>query len=121
MIAFLISPLGKLLGVALLVASLAGACAMWLHAHDSLIVAQRQAAADKAIAAATIEDQARMIAALQAQATKDAELVRQTDALRSKTHSVPTTSACLGSPAVRALIDGLRNPPSGPSAPLKGP
>ena len=107
MIAFLLSPLGKIAGIAALVATLLGAGAIALHVHDNGVRAEMQAQADKAIAAAQEAAQAHEIAALQEQAAHDQARVAASEALRNKTHAAPPSAACIGSAPVRALHDGL--------------
>lgn len=114
MIAFLMSPLGKLAGIAMLAVSLLGAGAVWLHTHDNSVRAEMQASADKAIADAQAVAHAHEIAALQAQAVHDQTRVAASGALRRQTHSVPSSTACVGSAAVRALHDGLLQSPNSP-------
>lgn len=117
MIAFLLSPLGKVAAVAALVVALLGAGALWLHAHDNGVRAAMQAEADKAIAAAQEAAQAHEIAALQAQAAHDQARVAASEALRNKTHAAPPSAACVGSAPIRALHDGLL--PSGSPRPAR--
>lgn len=114
MIAFLAGPLGKLAGYAAIAAGVLVALLVWLHNHDNAVRAAMQASADKAIAAQAVVDHQHEVDALSAYAADAAARARASSDLRSKTHAVPSTSACANSPAVRALTDGLRNRANGP-------
>ena len=99
MIALLMGPLGKLVGIAALCFTLAAAAAVALHAHDAHVLAAAQAA-----------NRAHEIAALEAQSSDHQKQLAQLNLLKGKTHAAAPSSACAHSPAVGALLDGLRHP-----------
>ena len=108
MFAFLATPLAKIGGIALLLFGILSFAGLWLHNHDNAVRAEMQASADKAIAAAQEVARAHERAALEAQARDDAVRAASSMELWKRTHAVGTTKACVNSPAVRALLDGLR-------------
>lgn len=108
MLAFLTSPLSKIIAVLVLLSGLAYAGSVVVHNHDNAVRAVMQASADKTIAAAQEVAHAHEVAALQAQASDDAARAAASQDLWKKTHAYGTTQTCLNSPAVRALLDGLR-------------
>jgi hypothetical protein len=113
MMALLLGPLGKFAAIGAVVAGLLLAGALWLHRHDDAVRAAMQASADKAIAAQQAVDHQHEVDALAAVAADAATRANISSALRSKIHALPSTSACAGSPAVGALLDGLRVHPNG--------
>lgn len=99
MLAFL-TPIGlKLIAGALLVLALVGTGAYLLHAHDARVLAAAQAAS-----------RAHEIAALEAQSSDHAKQLATLNTLKQRTHAAPSGAACASSPAVRALLDGVRHP-----------
>jgi hypothetical protein len=68
-----------------------------------------QASADKVIATAQAADAAHEVAALSAQAIDNAASISRLQSIREKTHAAPVTTGCASSPAVSALLDGLRD------------
>jgi hypothetical protein len=93
--------------------------AFWLHSHDNAVRAAMQADANKAIAAAQAADAEHekvAVAAVASDATKRAVIYTT---IKETTHAAPVTSACANSPAVSALLDGLRHS-NGSGAPAPG-
>ena len=99
MIAFLMGPLGKLAGIAMLALALLAGVTWAVHEHDA-----------KVLAAARAENRAHEIAALEAQSSDHAKQLALLNSLKRKTHAAPPSNACASSPAVRALLDGVRHP-----------
>ena len=96
----ILSPLLLKIGGALLLAVAVFTAGAWaLHEHDAHVIAAAQAA-----------DRAHEIAALEAQSSDHQKQLAQLNSLKRKTHSAPTGNGCASSPAVRALLDGVRNP-----------
>lgn len=109
MIAFLVSPLGRWAVVAAVLAALSGWA--WLER------AGRQAANARAVAAeAQAEAQARAVAALETQAAEAAAQAARIEPIRRVIHAAPKTNACADSPAIRAVLDGLRQSAGGDRA-----
>src|SRR4051794_26285662 len=108
MFALLAGPVGKILGVVALIAALAVAGGIVVRSHDNKVRAAMQASADRAIAEAQEQARAHEVAALQAQAKDDAARAASSQDLWKKTHVYASSQACVKSPAVRALLDGLR-------------
>jgi hypothetical protein len=113
-LAFLTGPLGKFAMIGAGVVGLLLAGALWLHSHDNAVRAAMQASADKAIAAQQTVDHQHEVDALAAVAADAAARARASSDLRSKIHALPPTASCATSPAVRSLLDGLRNHSNGP-------
>ena len=100
MLALLTSGLGaKLIGAVALCLAIFTAGAWALHEHDAHVIAAAQAA-----------NRAHEIAALEAQSSDHQKQLAQLNSLKRKTHSAPTGNGCASSPAVRALLDGVRHP-----------
>ena len=107
--AFIRSPLGRLAVLAGVVALLVG----WA----SLERMGRHAANARADAAeAQAEAQARAVAALEAQAAEAAAQAARIEPIRRVIHAAPKTNACADSPAIRAVLDGLRQGAGGDRA-----
>lgn len=113
LLSLLTGPLGKLVGYAGIALAVVVAGALWLHSHDNSVRAALQAKADVAIAAQVQQDHDHEVAALQQAAADAQERIRALSALKARTHSVPSSSACVQSPPVRALIGGLRQHSNG--------
>jgi hypothetical protein len=108
-IAFLLSPIGRWAAVAGVLAMLSGWA--WLER------AGRQAANARAEAAeAQAESKARAITALEAQAAEAAAQVARIEPIRRVIYAAPKTTACVDSPAIRAVLDGLRQGAGGDRA-----
>jgi type VI protein secretion system component VasK len=108
-IAFLVSPLGRWAVVAAVLAALSGWA--WLER------AGRHAANVRAEAAeAQAEAAARAITALEAQAADAAAQAARIEPIRRVIHAAPKTNACADSPAIRAVLDGLRQGAGGDRA-----
>ncbi len=116
MLGLLVGPVGKILGIGALIVALFVAGGILVHAHDNKVRAVMQASADRAIAEAQEQARAHEVAALQAQAKDDAARAASSQDLWKKTHVYASSQACIKSPAVRALLDGLRSPANGPRA-----
>jgi len=107
--AVIASPLARRLAmfaaIALVLASLVG----WLR----LEMAWRHAAEERAAAAeAAVAARDRSIAALE-EAMAEAERRRsRLEPIRRAVNAAPVTSHCVASPAIRALLDGLRAAPN---------
>jgi acyl-CoA synthetase (AMP-forming)/AMP-acid ligase II len=97
-IAFFMTPLGKLAGIAMLAVALLGAGAVWLHTHDNSVRAEMQAQADKAIAAAQAVDAEHEKAAVAAVASDAQKRAVVFTSIKDQTHAAPTSSACAASP-----------------------
>jgi hypothetical protein len=108
-IAALTSPLLRWAAVAVLAGGLFG----WARIERA--GRQHQAArADAAEAALAGRDRA--IAALEARAGDLAQQAAQRTTIARTIHAAPRTNACADSPAVRSLLDGLRQPAAGDGA-----
>ena len=109
MLSFLTSTGGKILGGLLLAVMLGGGLTVAITRHDEAVLAKAQVSEDKAIAAAQAAATAHEIAALQAQQVALTSAAQAEATLKEKTHAAPLTQACVSSPAVRALLNGLRS------------
>ena len=100
-LAFLRSPLGRLAALAGVVALLVG----WA----SLERLGRQAALARAEAAeAEVEARGRAITALEQAAAEAAARQAKFQPIRRAVNNAPATNSCADSPAMRAVLDGLR-------------
>ncbi|MGI4796801.1 MAG: hypothetical protein ACRYG8_22665 [Janthinobacterium lividum] len=79
------------------------------HYHTEAAAAREQAAAANAEVATVRADAARNEAAIQAVAAAAAARVTVDQLIKETIHAAPTSSDCSRSPAVRALLLGLRN------------
>ena len=98
---------GGMIAMAVVAALIAGG--LWLHHHDNSVRAAMQARADKAIAAQQAVDAEHEKAAIAAVASDAQKRAVVFTSIKDQTHAAPATSACATSPAVRALLNGLRN------------
>lgn len=100
-LAFLRSRLGRLAVLAGVVALLIG----WAYLERL----GRQAATARAeVAEAEVESRGRAIAALEQAAAEAAARRAKFEPIRRAVNNAPVTNACVGSPAMRAALDGLR-------------
>lgn len=116
MLDFITSTGGKLIGGLLLAFLLSGGLMWAIHRHDVGVLASAQVSSDRAIAAANAANARLTTAALEAQATTIRAQSANSASIREKTHAAPVTTACVTSPAVRALIGGLQHNSNGASA-----
>ena len=110
---FVVTPLGRRMAmcaaVGLVLISLIG----WAKIER----AGRQAATARAEAAeAHAEAHARAVMALEAAAAESAAQAARIEPIRKVIHAAPRTNACVDSPAIRAVIDGLRQGAGGGGA-----
>ena|ERR1700722_3513550 len=99
---------GKLmLGMGLALALGAGAMAL-LHAHDNMVLAKAQVSQDRAIAAAVATANAKAQTALETAVAEATARTAQHDTIESKINAQPQTSACVNSPAIKSMLDGVR-------------
>lgn len=111
--ALLLGPLGKIAEYVLIVAAVCVAWFIWLGRHDAALEKAWQDAQEIAVAKAVAEETQRASAAL-SDAVQQAEARARADApIRREIVRVPVTMACVDSPAIRALSDGLRKPDAG--------
>ena len=100
--------IGKYIGIGMIAVALAGALAWAVHSYDSGIRAEVQASAQAQEIAVIRADQKRAEFALDLVTREKEELRSKFDELHSKINEMPRTTACVGSPAIRAALDGLR-------------
>lgn len=113
MLSFFTSLGGKILGGLLLTVVLGGGLTVAVRSHDKAVLAVAQVSQDKAIQAAQAVAATHELKALQDQETALRSAAATSAALKVETHAAPRTVACAASPAVRALLGGLRA--SGPN------
>jgi hypothetical protein len=113
---------------ALVLLAIAGAAALggklWLdrlNAENALLVQQlqqaRQTAADNAAVVKKLQDDQKLAYRVLADLAGDlGRLSDTTDKVTKEIIRAPTTMVCADSPAIRAVLDGLR-PPAGAAAP----
>ncbi len=109
MIAFLLSPLGRWAAMAAVLAALSGWA--WLERAGRHAATARADAAEAQAAA-----KARAISALETQAAEAAAQAARIEPIRRVIHAAPKTNACADSPAIRAVLDGLRQGTGGDRA-----
>lgn len=107
---------GKYLGYAALAGCIVTGSAWLLHEHDLGVRAQQQVAIDKADAEAVAQDHAREVAALEATAAEAQRRASILEQLKVQIHAAPSSNACIASPAIRILLDGLRSTGNGAGA-----
>ncbi len=108
MLNFLTGIGGKVLMALSLVGMLSAGLAVALKDHDKAVLAIAQVSQDKAIASAQAAAVAHEFQAIQDQQAQFLNQEAADAALKVKTHAAPTTNVCLSSPAVNALLSGLR-------------
>lgn len=107
---------GQYLGYAALAGCVAAGGAWLLHEHDLGVKAQQQVAIDTANAAALAQDHVREVAALEATAAEAQRRASILEQLKVQIHALPPTTACVASPVIRLMLDGLRRTGSGSGA-----
>jgi hypothetical protein len=108
MLALLTSAAGRYIGYAALAVSLAGGAAWILHTHDARVRAEQQIAIDAVTAGEVAWQHAATVAALEQTAADAQARATALEQIRTAIHAAPITTSCAGSPAIRALLDGLR-------------
>jgi hypothetical protein len=117
MLALLAGPLGRLLGILALVASLAGGVAYVRHEVRRADLAEAAVASRDAAMKAADEAHGRQVAALEQAASDAAARAARSANIKASIHDAPSSAACAAAPAVRAVLDGLRDRPTGGYAP----
>ena len=116
------SALSKLVIVGSLLLSLIEALGVLVHEHDNRVRAEVQASLQVQQLKDLKADDARHVKALQQNAADVASIAAASMNIRSKIDAAPKTTACIRSPSVTAVLDGLRQPASGSrAAPARGP
>ena len=110
---------GGMIAMGVIAALIAGG--LWLHHHDNAVRAAMQTSADKAIAAQQAVDAEHEKVAIAAVASDAQKRAVVFTSIKDKTHAAPVTSACANSPAVAALLNGLRNANSAGTKATGGP
>lgn len=108
---------GPAFGVALAAVAIAGAWSWLRLVHDPAV---REALRAEIAAQTAAELAAHQRAALDALAALEADIARRTAAqtqVRERIVRVPVATACAGSPAIGAALDGLRHAPGRAGAP----
>lgn len=116
MIAALMKLAGGYVGYAALAVSLAGGAAWMLHTHDQRVLAEAQTAIDAATSTELARQHAATLAALEQSAAEAQARAATFEQIKAAIHAQPITKVCAASPAVRAVIDGLRQSAGGPHA-----
>jgi hypothetical protein len=105
---FIAGPLGKVAGIAALLAGLIAGGVWVVREHDARVLAEALAAEQAVQIAAIQADHVREVAALQAAAADAQAHAARTIAIRSSIDATPHTMGCANSPAIGAAVDGLR-------------
>lgn len=110
------TPVVPALALCGVMASLAVGGGLWFREHDAKVIAE--VAAQQAVVAAQAQhdqDQ-RTIAGLTVAARKAVAVAAATTKLKEAINEAPSTSICATSPAITALVRGLRGSPGGGDA-----
>jgi hypothetical protein len=113
---FVAGPLGKVAGIAALLAGLLAGGVWLVGEHDARVLAEARAAEQAAQIAAIQADHTREVTALQASAADFQARAARTTAIRSSIDAAPHTMGCADSPAIGAALDGLRRHPAASGA-----
>lgn len=89
-----------------------GAMAYW-HEHDARLVSEIAAKQAVVSAQAQHDQDQRTITGLSTEATLAVARAAGTARIKEAIHAAPKTNACASSPAIRALVTGLRGGPGG--------
>lgn len=108
MLALITGPLGKIIGIGLIALSLAGAIGFGVHQYNSLIEARVTVAEQATTMAQMQKDRDRTVAALQAAAVDTASRLAEMQPIRKAISDAKDATACSGSPAIVAVVDGMR-------------
>ncbi len=106
----------KLAAAALAFAAVLGLGWSAKHEYDSAHSLSEQVSADKLQIDEIRVEAARVEAGLTQVAAAATARADAATALRNRIHAAPSTSTCAASPAVAALLDGLRSSNGGPAA-----
>lgn len=122
MLSFFTGIWGKVVGVLALLTVLGSLGAVALRTHDKGVLAMAQVSQDKAISAARQQATDHEIQALQDQQVRLTTAAAASVALKAKTHAAVRSTSCLSSPAVNALLNGVRSDfgPNGPGSRTSG-
>ena len=112
MIALLAGPVGKVVGVGVLILALLAIGGRMVREHDNRVMAEQRAEAQAKVIADMQADHARTVSALEQETARAATLARDLSQTRSAINAAPHTAGCASSPAVAAAIDGLRSKPA---------
>jgi hypothetical protein len=121
LIPFLTGPLGKMAGIALAAALFVAGAAVLVHRHDAGIRQQEQAAAQAVAMDALNKQHIATVAAMEALTKAVQDRAVSSEQIRSVIHAASSSSACAGSPAMAAALDGLRQRLNAGSGPAGGP
>lgn len=108
---------GPVLGVVLAVLALSGGWAWLRLVHDPAVRDALRAEIAAQTAAELAEHQRAALAAMAALEADVARRAAETATIRKRIVRVPIATACAGSPAVAAALDGLRHAPRRAGAP----
>ncbi len=103
----------KLAAIVVVFALLSGSCWSAKHFYDQAHSLREQVALDARQLATAQRDASEAEAALTAAADAARARLAASDHIRRTIYATPSTSTCASSPAVGALLDGLRHPAAG--------
>lgn len=110
MLEFFTGAFGKIVGMGILAACLAGGATYAIHTYNSLIEARLTVAEQSSTMAAMQKDRDRTVQALQAVAVEATARFLDMQAIRKDIDNATETNSCGNSPAIRAVNAGMRSP-----------
>ena len=108
--AFLVGPMMKLAGIAVVVMAMWGLYLGLQHFRAVAAAETKLATAAQAQVAADLKDHERIVKAFEASNTEEAARNARIVIIRKVIHDASTTDACARSPAIAAVLAGLHTP-----------
>lgn len=110
MLSLIMGPLGKIIGMGVLAASILAGATYAIHTYNSLIEARLTVAEQASTMVTMQKDRDRTVQALQAVAVEATARLLSMQAIRKDIDNATETNSCGNSPAIRAVNAGMRSP-----------